>query len=234
MTNVSEIEFYNDRWSENTADRISGRRLLRAATIINEIAKLNVIDPQILDFGCGNGALAAIMRHFGTVTAIDYSPAAIEAAAKLFDGITFLAGDALTVPLPEESFNIIVSQEVIEHVHDQPGYIARARKLLAPGGYLILTTPNAYTFYRGGEYEKLRKGDKLQPREDILSIAELRRIVSPHFKIQRLYTICASGRKGLFRFINSPTLQQWLPLWSKINPACKLGLHTVLVAQAKS
>ena len=234
MTSADEIEFYDQRWAKHTGERLDGRRLLRATTILSEISRLNLSDPRILDFGCGNGSLAAIMRHIGTVTAIDYSPAAIAAAKEHYEGITFLAGDALTVPLPESAFDIVVSQEVVEHVHDQPGYIARARKLLAPGGFLILTTPNAFTFYRGGEYDKARKAGKLQPREDILTIRELRRIVEPHFTVARCYTICEAGQEGLFRAVNSATLRRWVPFWSKVNAACNLGLHTVLVARAKS
>lgn len=233
MDQTEEVKFYDERWAEHSGEQLSGRRLLRAATILDEIAILNPTEPRILDFGCGNGSLAAILRHVGTVTAIDYSPAAIEAAQQRYAGIKFLSGDALTVPLDENAFDIVVSQEVIEHVYDQAAYLDRARKLLIRGGHLILTTPNAFTFHHSGAYEKSLKAGSLQPREDVISIREIRKMMSKHFEIRRLYTICATGRKGLFKIINSPKLQKWVPFWSKLNPLLKLGLHTVVVAEAK-
>lgn len=55
-----------------------------------------------------------------------------------------LVGDVETMelPFPDESFDVVLCGDLIEHLHDPERFLSRVRPLLRPGGRLVLTTPN--------------------------------------------------------------------------------------------
>jgi 2-polyprenyl-6-hydroxyphenyl methylase/3-demethylubiquinone-9 3-methyltransferase len=97
-----------------------------------------------LDVGCGAGLLAEPLARLGAqVTAIDAAAELIEVAREHSAG-QGLAIDyrAVGVEDVEGQFDLITSLEVIEHVAEPQAFIASLAKRLAPGGLLILSTPN--------------------------------------------------------------------------------------------
>ena len=98
-----------------------------------------------LDVGCGAGLLAEPLARLGArVTAIDAAPELI-AAAELHARGQRLDIDyrAATVEEIGGTFELITSLEVIEHVADPGSFVRALASRLAPGGLLILSTPNA-------------------------------------------------------------------------------------------
>ena len=102
---------------------------------------------EILDAGCGNGALADHLAQFGhAVTGVDGDRGAIEIARAKFPGIRFenILFDQDPAALGATSdghFDVVVSTEVVEHLYD-PRELARfAFAALRPGGRLLISTP---------------------------------------------------------------------------------------------
>ncbi|QNM82445.1 bifunctional 2-polyprenyl-6-hydroxyphenol methylase/3-demethylubiquinol 3-O-methyltransferase UbiG [Sphingomonas sabuli] len=98
-----------------------------------------------LDVGCGAGLLAEPLARLGaTVTAIDAAPGLI-AAAQLHARGQGLDVDyrVSTVEALDGQYDLVTSMEVIEHVADPRAFVAALERRLAPGGLLILSTPNA-------------------------------------------------------------------------------------------
>ena len=98
-----------------------------------------------LDVGCGAGLLSEPLARLGaSVTGLDAAPENI-AAAK-----AHAAGQGLTIDyraggieaLAGETFDLVVSMEVIEHVTDPAGFVSGLAGALADDGLLILSTPN--------------------------------------------------------------------------------------------
>ena len=97
-----------------------------------------------LDVGCGAGLLAEPLARMGaTVTAVDAAPELI-AAAK-----AHAAGAGLTIDYRavgaealDGRFDLVTAMEVVEHVADPRAFVASLAARLAPGGLLILSTPN--------------------------------------------------------------------------------------------
>ena len=97
-----------------------------------------------LDVGCGAGLLAEPLARLGAkVTAVD-AAAELIAAAKLHAQGQSLDIDyrASTVEALDGQFDLVTSMEVIEHVADPQAFVSSLAARLAPGGLLIISTPN--------------------------------------------------------------------------------------------
>lgn len=102
---------------------------------------------RILDIGCGEGHITGeIQKAFpkADIHALDYSFSAISKAYRLFPGILFSVADALKSPYPEGPFDIVVCNNLWEHVSDPLGLLMRMKAVLKPRGFVIISTPSRY------------------------------------------------------------------------------------------
>ena len=100
---------------------------------------------RALDVGCGAGLLAEPLARLGAaVTGVDAAPENIAAARSHAAGqglsIDYHAGELAA--LPGATFDLVTSMEVVEHVADPAAFVAELAARLAPGGLMILSTPN--------------------------------------------------------------------------------------------
>jgi 2-polyprenyl-3-methyl-5-hydroxy-6-metoxy-1,4-benzoquinol methylase len=98
---------------------------------------------RVLDVGCSSGYLAGPLASRGnTVIGLELDPEAAHAAEAFCEQV--LVGDAETMELPFDpgSFDVVLCGDVVEHLRDPVGTLARLRPLLRPEGRLVLSTPN--------------------------------------------------------------------------------------------
>jgi len=100
---------------------------------------------RALDMGCGAGLLCEPLARMGaSVTGVDAAPENIAAAkahaASVGLAIDYRAGDTATIG--GETYDLVTSLEVIEHVGDPAAFVAGLAGALAEGGLMILSTPN--------------------------------------------------------------------------------------------
>ena len=103
-----------------------------------------------LDVGCGAGLLTEpLARMGGQVTAVDAAPELI-VAAKAHSEAAGLTIDyrAVGVEALDGKFDLVTAMEVVEHVADPRAFVASLAARLAPGGLLILSTPNRTAWSR--------------------------------------------------------------------------------------
>jgi len=105
---------------------------------------------RALDIGCGSGVFADALERRGLeVVAIDANPAAIAYGRETFarEGLEFRHGLLDELELEPSSFDYVTCLEVLEHILPPQieKLLGETRKLLVPGGQLLVTTPN----YRG-------------------------------------------------------------------------------------
>ena len=98
-----------------------------------------------LDVGCGAGLLCEPLARLGAdVTGVDAAPENAAAAAVHAEGagldIRYIAGEVGSLDLG--SFDLVTAMEVIEHVADKRAFVAALAARLAPGGLMVLSTPN--------------------------------------------------------------------------------------------
>ncbi len=98
---------------------------------------------SILDAGCATGGLLTALRDQGFTAVAGLDPSPRCAAACRDRGFEAYVGSIATAPAHMPKFDCVVFSHVLEHVYDIPAFFAAARRLLAPGGYLYLETPDA-------------------------------------------------------------------------------------------
>lgn len=105
-----------------------------------------------IDVGCGAGLLCEPLARLGArVTGVDAAPQNIAVARDHAAGqglaITYHAGEIANI---SGAFNLVTAMEVIEHVNDPAAFVAALAARLAPGGLLIMSTPNRTALSRLG------------------------------------------------------------------------------------
>lgn len=234
LSGEAQRTFYNLR-SEGFAF-IRNWKLQRCIQILSAIAETKLVDPRIIELGCGTGWLTSILGTIGPAVGVDLADAAIERASERYPHVAFIAADIPAWEYPKGSFDIVVSHEVLEHVKDQDGYLEVACGLLRTGGWLILTTPNRDTF------AALSPGAAVafdpQPIENTLNVGEVRSLLLRRLAIVRVTTIVPGhGVKGAYRIASSQSLRAFLGKlgvsWIFDGLAVRLGFGLHILATAR-
>ena len=107
--------------------------------------------PRILDAGCGSGRNMLELAPHGEVTGVELSlPSAELARAR---GLGEVIGGSLEeLPLADNSFDLAVCLDVVEHLQDDERALRELRRVVAPGGALLVTVP-AYQWLWSGHDE---------------------------------------------------------------------------------
>lgn len=97
---------------------------------------------RLLDVGCGSGQFLSQMRELGwQVRGVEPDPKAVQFAHKQFN-LEVFQGMLEEADLPNDSFDVITINHVIEHVPNPIGLLAECHRVLKPDGKLVVVTPN--------------------------------------------------------------------------------------------
>ena len=116
---------------------------------------------RVLDAGCGGGGMPlSFAEEASEVFAIDLIPRFRDAGTRLaaergVRNLHFLQADGTALPFPSNSFDIVLSHAVIEHVADAPLYLRECARVLREGGWMYLSTA-PYLSFAGAHLPRLK------------------------------------------------------------------------------
>lgn len=114
-------------------------------------AKPFVTGKHVLDVACGEGYGSYLMKTWGArnVCGVDVDERTILKARQIFaeDGLSYTNADAEALPFPDYCFDTVVSFETIEHLTAPEKFLAELKRVLKPGGTVLLSCPNDYYYY---------------------------------------------------------------------------------------
>jgi SAM-dependent methyltransferase len=128
-----------------------GRRKIIESFLVRVCAELNASSRKeplkILDVGCGTGANLEMLSQFGRAEGVDVSAEALEFCRER--GLRQVKqGAAEALPYEKDSFDLVTGLDVVEHLDDDVAGLKEMRRVLRPGGEVVLFVP-AFMFLWG-------------------------------------------------------------------------------------
>lgn len=132
-------KFYEQQSPQYAVNALRRQKILQLAQADGLSGK------RILDIGCATGYLGqALKQPDNFVAGVDVAESAVAEARKVLDAAYVV--DVENEPWPEDfvtqPFDLVICAEFIEHLFDQDAFLQHIKKIMKPGGRLILTTPN--------------------------------------------------------------------------------------------
>jgi ubiquinone/menaquinone biosynthesis C-methylase UbiE len=134
-------EYYEELWERLPEDLKPADLELRRRFLLAQVRP----GDRALDLGCGEGDFTALLKSAGAsrVTGAEVAEAALRRAQRRHPDLRFvLVPFDGPLPFGDGEFDLVWASEVIEHVADTARWLSEARRVLAPGGRLALTTPS--------------------------------------------------------------------------------------------
>ncbi len=188
---------------------------------------------RVLDVACGTGVIARLaaaqVGPTGSVTGIDVAPDMIDVAkatpSPTRPHIDWHVSDATSLPLPDDSYDVVLCQMGLMFMEDRPAALAEMRRVLTPGGRLVVNTPGSiqHTF----ELMEQAIVDHVSPELG----GFVRAVFSMHAPDAVAALLRDAGLDGVSSTVSTATLELPAPadfLWQYIN----LTPMGPLVAQA--
>lgn len=176
-----------------TTERVSPRSAALRVTFYQSLAAYRwaaqfASGRVVLDIGCGEGyGVAELARRAARVIALDIDPGVVRGARQRYGGerIAWLSAMAESLPIADGAIELVTCFQVLEHVRDPERFFGEVYRVLAPGGVLLLTTPNRQAVLSGvnphhqQEYDPVLLGRRLAsvfPRHEIWGVFPSERV----------------------------------------------------------
>lgn len=139
-------EFYDDTWRKSLDEGTENRGNLQANLQFLQETNLLKTSDKILEIGCGTGSLVHELSGKGfDITGMDISQEAITYGIKKYRDIKLSVQPTEQLSFADESFNVVLSFDLFEHIARVDRHVSEVYRVLAPGGYYLLQTPNKYS-----------------------------------------------------------------------------------------
>jgi SAM-dependent methyltransferase len=131
-------EEYREAAADGTHWWVRGRHKI-FARVLAELVSLPA-SARILDVGPGHGVNVALFQDRGRLCVLDSDASSLDSCRELGVQDTVRA-DAQSLPLLDESVDLVSALDVIEHLDDDLGALRECRRVLKPSGWLLLSVP---------------------------------------------------------------------------------------------
>jgi SAM-dependent methyltransferase len=184
MSDTPELEFTGERFTPECVREIAYEHWHRYAW-----AAQLASGRRVLDAACGEGYGSFVLsQQADSVIGVDIDPEAVAHASQRYrsDNLRFEQADCTRLPLADESVDLVVSFETLEHLAEQDALLAEFRRVLVPHGVLLLSSPDKKAYSDDTGYD-----NPFHVRE--LYRDEFEALLQRHFPAFRLF-----GQKLMF------------------------------------
>lgn len=144
MSDKPELEFTGERFTPECVREMAYEHWHRYAWAAQMVA-----GKVVLDAACGEGYGSYLLsRQARHVTGVDIDATAVDHARTRYpaDQLAFEQADCTHLPLADDSVDVVVSFETLEHLAEQDTLLAEFRRVLRPDGFLLLSSPDKKTY----------------------------------------------------------------------------------------
>lgn len=198
------MEFTGERFVPSEEGEIRQEHLHRYAWCLPAAA-----GKDVLDIACGEGyGSAALARVARSVVGVDISAEAVEHARVRYgdaSNLRYEQGSAAAIPLADDSVDMVVSYETVEHLHEQEDMLAEIRRVLRPDGVLVMSSPNRVTYSEKAGYH-----NEFHVRE--LDFDEFAALLARQFPAVRFLGQKLSVVSAIASTAANPEIQHWQAL----------------------
>ena len=141
---VDDLEFTGERYTPEISGNIFLEHMHRYV-----LAAGFVTGRDVLDIACGEGYGSNFLAATASsVVGVDIAAVAVLHARAKYksDRLSFLVGSVTAIPLPDASVDVVVCFETIEHIDAQEAMMMEVKRVLRPGGVMIVSTPDKATY----------------------------------------------------------------------------------------
>ena len=153
---------------------------------------------RILDIGCGGGGLLSRLKSYGQGYGIDLSLKAIK-YCKMRQLSNIICGQANSLPIKHESFDVICAVELMEHVEDEQVLLGEFSRIMKKGAILLITAPAFnFLFSKHDEWVGHKRRYTVAGVKTILSSAGFKIIQASYFHMLLFPVLFVMSKWGRF------------------------------------
>lgn len=145
---------------------------------------LSVEGLRILEVGAGSGRDGIRLAGLGAeVVSLDYSIPSLQMIRSQLEGessVSLCCGDAFSLPFADGTFDLVFHQGLLEHFRNPDDLIEENRRVLKPGGFLLVDVPQRYHYYTAVKHLLIGLGIWFAGWETEYSVDELERLLVKH------------------------------------------------------
>lgn len=189
MTTSSEFrEYYDSEYYKESKKGNPAYDIYDELRVKNIRALLGNTRDAVLIVGCGSNRDTSIAGTQQKVFAFDLSVRAVSYVSSSSSDFRLFAADALQIPFEDGVFDLVVCSEVLEHIPDIHSAVKELRRVMKPGGTLVVSSPNWISFFGlarflGERITRKRISSDDQPYDDWKTWYRYRSELSPEFDV---------------------------------------------------
>jgi SAM-dependent methyltransferase len=140
------LDFYKDYWQKGTG--VSPRNLEHRKSVLKTVFPSGLAGKRIAELGVGGeGGFLYLLKDLNETLGFDASESAVELCRQHGLKVKLSNLDADRIPLPNHSIDVVFAMEVFEHFASPQSVIEEIKRILAPQGTALISTPNPLVYH---------------------------------------------------------------------------------------
>ena len=130
--------------TEIASDQLSSDNPIHQRLLKAYYVAIDFLDSDLLEVGCGEGRGIELLKHMtNSYTAVDKIADVVNGLSKKYADVNFIRANIPPLPFEDNTFDMVISFQVIEHIQNDELFLKEIHRVLRPGGKALISTPNS-------------------------------------------------------------------------------------------